>query len=131
MALAPLTARAEPPRPSPASARPRPPPPPFASRAAARDPDPWFGPDKAIHFCASATLAGGGYALGALATDDIAGRLSMGAAMALGAGLAKEVFDATGHGTPSWRDLAWDALGAAVGLGLSVWLDLEVRPIQF
>ncbi|WP_437965789.1 hypothetical protein WMF04_40130 [Sorangium sp. So ce260] len=96
-----------------------------------RDPDPWFGDDKARHFCASIALAGGGYALGALATDDTHGRMALGAAVALGAGLAKEAFDAAGHGTPSFRDLVWDALGTSAGLALSVWFDLAAAPISF
>ncbi len=96
-----------------------------------RDPDPWFGDDKARHFCASIALAGGGYALGALATDDTHARIALGAAVALGAGLAKEAFDAAGHGTPSFRDLAWDALGTSAGLALSVWFDLAATPISF
>ncbi|WP_437809638.1 hypothetical protein [Sorangium sp. So ce1078] len=96
-----------------------------------RDPDPWFGDDKARHFCASIALAGGGYALGALATDDTHGRLALGAAVALGAGLAKEAFDAAGHGTPSFRDLVWDALGTSAGLALSAWFDLAAAPISF
>lgn len=93
--------------------------------------DPWFGDDKARHFCASLALAGGGYALGALATDDLGGRIALAAALALGAGLAKEAYDAAGHGTPSFRDLAWDALGTSAGLGLSVWFDLAATPIAF
>ncbi|WP_441291444.1 hypothetical protein ACSRUE_14160 [Sorangium sp. KYC3313] len=93
--------------------------------------DPWFGDDKMRHFCASIALAGGGYALGALATDDLRQRLALGAAVALGAGLAKEVYDAAGHGTPSVRDVVWDALGTSVGLGLSLWFDLAATPIQF
>ena len=36
------------------------------ARASAADPDPWLGPDKALHFGISAGLAGGGYALSAL-----------------------------------------------------------------
>ncbi|XXX74657.1 hypothetical protein WMF30_44105 [Sorangium sp. So ce134] len=96
-----------------------------------RDPDPWFGDDKARHFCASIALAGGGYALGALATDDIHGRIAVGAAVALGAGLAKEAFDAAGHGTPSFRDLVWDALGTSAGLAFSVWFDLAATPIPY
>ncbi|WP_437722295.1 hypothetical protein [Sorangium sp. So ce861] len=96
-----------------------------------RDPDPWFGDDKARHFCASIALASGGYALGALATDDLHGRIAVGAAVALGAGLAKEAFDAAGHGTPSFRDLVWDALGTSAGLALSVWFDVAATPIAF
>ncbi|MGK4002347.1 hypothetical protein WMF31_06975 [Sorangium sp. So ce1036] len=127
--LAPSPAPLAPPLVSPASAAP--PPVQSTSQALTRDPDPWFGPDKALHFCASAALAGGGYALGALATEDVASRLAAGAVLALGAGLAKEALDAAGAGTPSWRDLAWDALGASVGLGLSVWFDLAVMPVSF
>ncbi|WP_437794022.1 hypothetical protein [Sorangium sp. So ce693] len=93
--------------------------------------DPWFGDDKMRHFCASIALAGGGYALGALATSDLRQRLAVGAAVALGAGLAKEVYDAAGHGTPSVRDFVWDALGTSAGLGLSLWFDLAATPIQF
>ncbi|WP_437620445.1 hypothetical protein [Sorangium sp. So ce1151] len=96
-----------------------------------RGADPWFGDDKARHFCASMVLASGGYALGALATDDIGGRIALGAAVALGAGLAKEALDAAGYGTPSFRDLVWDALGTSAGLGLSVWFDLAATPLQF
>ncbi|WP_437286096.1 hypothetical protein [Sorangium sp. So ce406] len=102
-----------------------------AAQPLTRGADPWFGDDKARHFCASIALAGGGYALGALATDDLRGRIALGAALALGAGLAKEAYDAAGHGTPSFRDLVWDALGTTAGLGLSVWFDLAATPIPF
>ncbi|WP_437875492.1 hypothetical protein [Sorangium sp. So ce513] len=102
-----------------------------AAQPLTRDPDPWFGDDKARHFCASIALAGGGYALGALATDDLHTRIAVGAVIALGAGIAKEVYDAAGHGTPSLRDLVWDALGTTAGLGLSVWFDLAATPISF
>ncbi|WP_437502640.1 hypothetical protein [Sorangium sp. So ce1099] len=102
-----------------------------AAQPLARGADPWFGDDKARHFCASMVLASGGYALGSLATEDIGGRIVLGAAVALGAGLAKEALDAAGYGTPSFRDLVWDALGTSAGLGLSVWFDLAATPIQF
>ncbi|WP_438024063.1 hypothetical protein [Sorangium sp. So ce233] len=102
-----------------------------AAQPLTRGSDPWFGDDKARHFCASMALAGGGYALGALATDDLHARIALGAALALGAGLAKEAYDAAGHGTPSFRDLVWDALGTSAGLGVSVWFDLAATPIAF
>ncbi|WP_438015547.1 hypothetical protein WMF18_32395 [Sorangium sp. So ce315] len=102
-----------------------------AAQPLTRGSDPWFGDDKARHFCASIALAGGGYALGALATDDIHTRIAVGAAIALGAGLAKEAYDAAGHGTASFRDLVWDVLGTTAGLGLSVWFDLAATPISF
>ncbi|EYF01980.1 hypothetical protein [Chondromyces apiculatus] len=93
--------------------------------------DPWRGPDKALHFTASALLAGGGYALGALGTEDLPGRLAVGGALSLSAGVAKETLDAAGLGTPSFKDLAWDVAGIAFGLLFSVAVDRAARPAWF
>lgn len=98
--------------------------------ARAADPDPWTGPDKALHFTASAALAGGGYGLGALGMDGVPGRLALGAALALALGAAKEGLDAAGYGTPSWRDFAWDVTGAAFGLMFSFSIDQAARPAR-
>ena len=87
----------------------------------ARDPDPWFGRDKALHFGASAALALGGYGATALGTDDVGHRLGVAAAVALGAGITKEIVDHATGGDPSLRDLTWDVLGTASGL-LVAWL---------
>jgi putative lipoprotein len=89
--------------------------------AAADPPDPWFGRDKALHFSASATLAVGGYGLGALWSPREPIRLGTGATLALGAGIAKEIADRYTGGDPSLRDLTWDAVGTASGL-LVAWL---------
>lgn len=91
------------------------------------DPDPWFGRDKGLHFAVSAGLAVGGYGFGALAVDDVAARVAIGASIALGAGVAKEILDAAGFGDPSFRDLAWDLAGTAVGIGFAVTFDLALR----
>ncbi|MCC6555045.1 MAG: hypothetical protein IT372_18920 [Polyangiaceae bacterium] len=113
--------------------------------------DPWTGTDKALHLGVSAALAGAGYGLGAAATDAAPGRLAIGAALALGAGAAKEALDAglgaqgapswgarpgapsVGRwlGTPSWRDLLWDAVGSAFGLALALSVDVAARPAAF
>lgn len=85
------------------------------------DPDPWLGPDKALHFAFSAGIAGAGYASAALFADDIGVRLLVGGGLSLGAGAAKELFDLAGFGHPSWKDFAWDVVGAATGL-LVAWL---------
>ena len=84
----------------------------FSLHAPANGADPWFGPDKAKHFFTAAFVQSFSYA--ALRTT----RLSSGASLA-GATLAtaaasfgKEAWDANGHGTPSARDLVWDAAGA-------------------
>lgn len=86
--------------------------------------DPWWGPDKAAHYGLSAALAGSGWGLAALGTEHRPLRLAVGASLALGAGLAKELLDLAGGGAPSWRDLAWDGLGTATGLLLAWALDL-------
>jgi uncharacterized protein YfiM (DUF2279 family) len=93
---------------------------------AQEDPDPWLAPDKALHFSFSAGLAGLaglGYGGAALVTEDRALRLVAGGAVALGAGIAKELLDLAGLGHPSWKDLVWDVAGTAVGLVLSWLLD--------
>lgn len=91
------------------------------------DPDPWLGPDKALHFGVSAAIAGGGYALAAPFFDDYGARAGLGAGLALSAGMTKEALDAAGFGRPSWRDVAWDVLGTAVGIGISLTIDYCVR----
>ena len=90
---------------------------------AQQDPDPWFAPDKALHFSFSAGLAGVSYGGAALATEDRGVRLAVGAGVALTAGLVKELLDLSGLGHPSWKDLAWDFAGTAVGLVVSWLLD--------
>jgi putative lipoprotein len=99
------------------------------ARADEPDPDPWLGPDKALHFAASAALAGGGYGVGALAWEDVGPRLALGAGVGLGAGITKEALDAAGLGDPSWKDLTWDVAGVAVGLGIALAIDLTIRAV--
>ena len=91
--------------------------------AAQQDPDPWFAPDKALHFSFSAGIAGLGYGGTALFTEDRNLRLAIGAGLALTAGVAKELLDLAGLGQPSWKDLAWDIAGTATGLLVSWLLD--------
>lgn len=90
-------------------------------RAAVAQSDPWLGRDKALHFGASFALAGGGYAGTSLLSPSPTVRATSGAAIALGAGIAKEVYDRYAGGHPSWRDLTWDAVGTATGV-LTAWL---------
>lgn len=91
------------------------------------DEDPWFGPDKAKHFGASATIAAAGYGVGIAVFDDRTSALALGGGLALTAGIGKEVYDATGAGDPSERDLVWDVAGTATGLGVAWLLDLLIR----
>lgn len=90
--------------------------------------DPWFGRDKWLHFGASTALAAGGYALGATIWDEPEPALAVGAAVALGAGIGKELLDLAGMGHPSWRDLAWDVAGTGVGLLLAWAIHSAVTP---
>jgi putative lipoprotein len=92
-----------------------------APRARAAEPDPWFARDKALHFGATFTLAGGGYAGAALISPRESVRTAAGAGLGLGAGIAKEIYDRYSGGHPSWRDLTWDMVGTATGL-LTAWL---------
>ncbi len=91
-----------------------------AQTAAADD---WTGADKAAHF-------GFSLAFGAAATASVpvaggpAGPqwqpLALGFGIGLVPGLAKEGWDLTGRGDPSWKDMAWNTVGSLVGAGI-VW----------
>lgn len=74
-----------------------------------------LGSDKALHFTVSGAIASGGYVLGALAHQPTAARLTLAVGLGVTAGVAKELWDTAGHGTPSALDLAWDLGGVVVG----------------
>lgn len=98
--------------------------------ARAADPDPWLGKDKALHFAASATIAAGGYTVGAFVFDARGHAIILGASLALAAGIAKETLDLTGVGDPSWRDLTWDGIGTIAGVASAWAVDLLVRGVS-
>lgn len=95
--------------------------------AAAADPDPWFGRDKALHFGLSAGIAAVGYTAAAAFSDSPTRRALAGGGLALAAGIGKELFDLSGHGDASWRDLTWDVIGSTTGVGLSLFVDWLIR----
>lgn len=97
--------------------------------AAQQDPDPWFAPDKALHFSFSAGIAGLGYGGAALFTEDRNLRIAFGAGLALTAGVGKELLDLAGLGQPSWKDLVWDLAGTATGVLISWLVDLLVTSL--
>lgn len=99
-----------------------------AAHVRARDDDPWFGQDKALHVGVSTGLAAGGYAASALVFDPPWQRALVAAGFTLSLGAGKELYDATGHGDPSWRDFTWDVIGCAVGVGVALLIDLALRP---
>lgn len=86
-------------------------------------------PDERRHFGLSAALSLTGYGLTSLVTDDDqrGWRLLGGAGLSLSLGVAKEVWDALGHGDPSWGDLGWDLAGTAVGVLLGWGIDALIH----
>lgn len=89
--------------------------------------DPFFGPDKALHFSVSAALGSGSFALlDALSAEDEGWQhASLAMSAVLTVGLAKELYDeAWGSGFSS-RDLFWDVAGGVFAVGLS-WLVWEL-----
>lgn len=98
--------------------------------AAASDADPWFGPDKALHFGVSMGLAAGGYAAASPWLEKRGERALVGGAFSLTLGAGKELWDLAGHGDPSWRDFTWDVIGTAAGLALAVGIDALVHHDQ-
>ena len=94
-----------------------------AGSAQAADPDPWLGTDKALHFSASAVIAMSAYGASATFLDTSTARLAYGASASLLAGIGKELWDSSGNGNASWKDLAWDVAGVAVGLAICWVLD--------
>ncbi len=86
--------------------------------------DEWLGADKAKHFAVCTVLAGAGYGGGALLFEAPSARWLTGAGLAMGAGLGKELYDTRSGGTGfSVKDLAWDAVGTATGLGVAYLVD--------
>ncbi len=89
------------------------------STARAQAADPWLGRDKALHFGACLVISTGGFAGASFFTPKTWQRLAVGGGLAMAAGIGKELYDLTGRGTPSWKDLTWDGIGTAAGLGMS------------
>jgi putative lipoprotein len=87
----------------------------------AADRDPWWGQDKALHFSSCFMFAGDGYAGASVISKRESARIGTGAALAIAAGVTKEVHDKYSGGDASMRDLTWDMVGAATGTVLS-WL---------
>ena len=102
----------------------------IASKARAQEADPWFGRDKALHFAASASLATVAYAGASLVTDDRPTRIVAAATVALAAGVIKEVWDLTGHGDASWRDLTWDVVGTTTGVLFAYGIDWAIGRLR-
>jgi len=98
-----------------------------APSAQARAQDAWLAPDKGLHFGVSLGIAAAGYGLSSLWSAPPRYRALAGFSLALGAGIAKETWDAMGHGDPSWRDFTWDLAGSLSGTALAWGIDLALE----
>ena len=98
-----------------------------SGRAQAQD-DPWFAPDKGLHFGVSLALSAGAYGASVPWLERPASRALFGVSFAMTLGLAKEGWDATGRGDASLRDLTWDLVGSLSGAAIAWGVDrLVVR----
>lgn len=82
--------------------------------------DAWLSQDKAKHFFTSAFVQSMGY--GSLRAAGVSHGTALGLAttVTVAAGGGKELWDLRGGGTPSVRDLVWDAAGAGAATVLLV-----------
>jgi putative lipoprotein len=86
--------------------------------------------DDRLHLGLSSLIAFGTYGVVALVDERESLRVGIGAAVALGAGIAKELWDLSGRGDPSWRDLGFDLVGTGIGLLAGWLLGLVVRRVR-
>jgi hypothetical protein len=76
-------------------------------------------------------LAGdGGYAGTSLVTDDRPTRIVAAATVRARRRVLKEVWDLTGHGDASWRDLTWDVVGTTTGVLLAYAIDWAIGRLR-
>jgi putative lipoprotein len=75
--------------------------------------DPWISPDKAKHFFLSAFVESVSFSAFRAANAGRGISLAGGAAVSAALGVGREIYDYYHPGTPSFKDLAWDAAGIA------------------
>jgi uncharacterized protein YfiM (DUF2279 family) len=100
------------------------------SSGRARAEDDWLRRDKGLHFSASVAIAAGGYGLSSIWLERPGYRALAGAGLALSAGIGKEIWDASGHGDFSGKDLTWDLIGTATGVGVAYLVDWSVQRVR-
>lgn len=81
--------------------------------------DNWTGRDKTAHFFSSAAFVVAGGALAEHQNASPVHSRQIGFAFSLSLGAAKEAYDSRPAGSGwSWKDFAWDGLGAMAGYGI-------------
>ena len=78
-----------------------------------KQPDPWFSPDKAKHFFVSMFVESFSFSVLRAAHANRGASLAGAAALTAGVGVGREIYDYYHPGTPSVKDLTWDAAGIA------------------
>ena len=92
---------------------------PLAGCGAAVCNDAWLGPDKGRHFAAGFAIGAGSSTLAGHAGWAPVATAAVGLGTVATAGAIKETVDSEVSKTCwSWKDLAWDLLGGAVGTAL-------------
>ena len=85
--------------------------------------DDWVGPDKGLHFAASAGLSVLGHGLAIPLLESPLERATLGLVGALALGLAKEFVDGFGLASASLKDVTWNLGGALTGAILAWTID--------
>lgn len=82
--------------------------------------------DKAAHLTAGVLISGSVHALAFELTENRNKSMLIGFSAGCIAGIAKELYDMTGHGTPSFKDALWTGVGAGMG-SISVYFTLKPK----
>lgn len=98
----------------------------FIATEAEASEDKWFGNDKYLHGGVSVVVAASAYGGAALLTGDRNWRAVSGMGAVVLVGGAKEFWDMSNRGDPSFRDFAWDVGGGLVGVGVSLLVDMAI-----
>jgi len=86
----------------------------FHLGGAPKRPDPWFSPDKAKHVFVSMFVESISFSGFRAANASRSGALAGATVVSAGFSVGREVYDYYHPGTPSLKDLTWDAVGIAV-----------------
>ncbi|MCK6587870.1 MAG: hypothetical protein HUU21_26600 [Polyangiaceae bacterium] len=89
-----------------------------------------FSVDEGLHFGVAMAVTMGGYGLCALVAPDMVSRSITGAGFGMGGVFFKEAADYAGFGPPSGKDVLVGLSGVAIGLGLSLTIDIIIEVVQ-
>lgn len=82
--------------------------------------------DKAAHLAAGVLISGSAQVLAFELTENRNKSMLIGFTAGCMAGVAKELYDMNGHGTPSFKDALWTGVGAGLGT-VSIYFTLKPK----